>query len=370
MSKAPMIMCILSLAGSAVAAKTKPTPPKPTPLHARAVAARMAMNPADLTRVTRDAAKGLPLAQDALGYLHLNGINQPINQAAALKAFKPGVTAGRHHAILGSIETHLQLGPQRNEQAAYQLAQTLSRTHPDGLAISGYLTLQGWGTRKDTRAGLSLLAQAVNKGSAAGDYFTFLAYSTGLAGRRDAKLAEIYFSSALTKGYSQAVLVAGERLISGNGASQNIKRGTQLLEQALMMGEGQAAERIAYHFTYPPYGYKTNYKDAQRAAKLCTAAENAMCTYLSAQLLIRTGTAATAPNVQALLKRAAYQGHPSAVEAYAKLIKQPADAQDTAILALAAKRKLIPQAPTLTPGAQAALNALQKAQDAYRKARQ
>lgn len=369
MSKSPMIMCILSLAGSAAAATTTPTPPKPTPLHARAVAARMAMNPADLTRVTRDAAKGLPLAQDALGYLYLNGINRPVDQAAALKAFKPGVTAGRRDAILGAIDANLQLGPQRNERAAYQLAQTLSRTHPDGLALQGYLTLKGWGTRKDARAGLSLLGQAINKGSAAGDYFTFLAYATGLTGKADPKLAEIYFSSALTKGYSQAVLVAGERAITGRGASQNVARGVQYLEQALMMGEGQAAERVAYHLTYPPFGYKTNYKDALRAAKLCAAAENAMCTYLTAQITIRTGTPATAPAVLSLLKRAAYQGHPSAVEAYAKLLKRPADAQDTAILALAAQRKIIPNAPAMTSSVQAALNALQRAQRTYQKAR-
>ena len=308
----------------------------------RALAAYAGANPAGRDVLERRARTGHPLWQEAQAFLYIQGIGVAPDFARAQKLLAPLAAKKRPMAYEGLIQLHTQPGPQQDFAKAARYAQAYASVHPNGAAILGYFTTFGRGVTRNEKAGLGLIAEAVNKGSRRADYITASFYLTGGPRPKDANLASIYLQSAVQKAEPQALMYLGNAQVTGNaGYRQNIKAGYANLNQAARLGEGRAYELIAYHQAYPPLGYKPNWKEALRVARICGDGMNANCNHLAGYLRIQLTRNYRDPEALKRLKNAAAFGHERATKLYLSSAARLTDATDAAILLEGRRRKLV-----------------------------
>ncbi len=259
------------------------------------------------------AEKGDPDALYLMGFAHETGRGAPLSLEKAQEYYRKGMAKG--HADSAYRLSFILLSSQ-DETSRLEAQAILEKQAAKDPAVSGRILgeaflLGRFSGEPDPDNALKWWKSAAEAGDVASMLFIARFYDgqMGFAERKDPAAAIEFFEKAAEKGNTGAMVAAGSRLLYGNEASRNEKRGLEFIDKAIAAKDGSAyfalgmwQETVKEDLTAALAEYERG-KDAGQPDSMIRAAEY----YLEGK-----GTEKDVPRAVSILEKAAGDGNAQA----------------------------------------------------------
>ncbi len=195
---------------------------------------------------TRAVALGVPMANNLLGVMALNGIDEPVDQVRSVRLFELAARAGEGGAFSNLGIAYLKgYGVTKDPALAAQwFERGIGVGNERAMVQMADMLLDGVGVANDDKRAAELLDRAIGASHPHAIALRAWMYAKGRGGPADQVKASQLFLNAAQLGSAFGQWQIGSRLMEGNGVAVDRDQGVKWLKQAADAGVAEA--KLAY----------------------------------------------------------------------------------------------------------------------------